>query len=173
VDPIGRRLVSHCDIFANEITMSLNFAKYLAFSGLVAPVAGFHTRGFVGETALCRSPPCGRPRSNVVTSPLAGRAQGALLQKSLRVPLIAVERSVCFDRHRCRLANDAGHVADQAASALSLRGPLSRAWRTCDTTRSTSALLTRKCGVKRSELVPPWITPTPRSRMYSSMECAP
>jgi len=61
----------------------------------------------------------------------------------------------------------------QAASAARLRGPSSSALRTCATTRSTSAPVMRKCGVKRSELAPPWITPTPCSRMYSSVEPAP
>src|SRR6185312_7144694 len=61
----------------------------------------------------------------------------------------------------------------QAASAFALRGPSRSALRTCDTIRSTSALVTLKCGVKRSELVPPWITPIPCSRMNSSVESAP
>src|SRR6185437_12020620 len=64
-------------------------------------------------------------------------------------------------------------VRVQAASALALRGPSRSALRTCDTIRSTSALVTLKCGVKRNELVPPWITPMPCSRMNSSVESAP
>ncbi len=61
----------------------------------------------------------------------------------------------------------------QAAAACDLRGPFSKAWRTCSTTRSTSSLVMAKCGVKRSELVPPWITPMPCSRMNSSVEFVP
>src|SRR6187402_1024352 len=53
------------------------------------------------------------------------------------------------------------------------RGPSFSAWRISSTMRSTSALVTRKWGVKRSELAPPWMTPTPRSRMYSSVEPSP
>ena len=48
-----------------------------------------------------------------------------------------------------------GRVTDQAACEEDFRGPFSSADLTAPITRSTSALVTMKCGVKRSELVPP------------------
>lgn len=61
----------------------------------------------------------------------------------------------------------------QAAAAWAMRGPSSRARRTMRSSRSSSSSAIAKCGVKRSEFSPPWITPMPRSRIHSSVEPAP
>ncbi len=62
---------------------------------------------------------------------------------------------------------------DQAASACSRRGPSASARPTMSTSRSSSASSMPKCGVKRSEFSPPWITLTPCMRSHSSVELAP
>ncbi len=62
---------------------------------------------------------------------------------------------------------------NQAASACSRRGPSARARPTMSTSRSSSASSMPKCGVKRSEFSPPWITLTPCMRSHSSVELAP
>ncbi len=62
---------------------------------------------------------------------------------------------------------------NQAASACSRRGPSASARPTMSTSRSSSASSMPKCGVKRSEFSPPWITLTPCMRSHSSVELAP
>ena len=54
-----------------------------------------------------------------------------------------------------------------------LLGPLIKACFKFATIKSTSALVTRKCGVKRKLLVPPCITPMPCMRINSSVLPAP
>ena len=71
------------------------------------------------------------------------------------------------------VSSSEGRSETQAASACALRGPSSSALRIFATTSSTSSSAIAKCGVKRSEFAPPWITPMPRSRMNSSVEPAP
>lgn len=54
-----------------------------------------------------------------------------------------------------RFLGEYAEALNQAATASFLRGPLSNAKRMCSMTRSSSPLVMPKCGVKRSELVPP------------------
>ncbi len=65
------------------------------------------------------------------------------------------------------------HCADQAAAAWLMRGPSRSALPTMPTSRSSSSASIAKCGVKRSELAPPWMTFRPCWRSHSSVEPAP
>ena len=62
---------------------------------------------------------------------------------------------------------------NHAAAACCWRGPSTSARLTIATSRSISSLSTAKCGVKRSEFKPPWMTPSPCSRSHSSVEPMP
>lgn len=62
---------------------------------------------------------------------------------------------------------------DYAAAACCCRGPSTSARLTMPINRSNSSLRIAKCGVKRSEFSPPWITPMPRSRSHSSVDPVP
>ncbi len=92
---------------------------------------------------------------------------------------------VPMDPHTCRRATGVGgcrpacpdgstHASTsdppvEASLAQPRLGPFTRASRIWSTMRSTSWEVTLKCGVKRREFSPPWITPIPWRRMYSSV----
>ena len=72
-----------------------------------------------------------------------------------------------------RLFHSTLTTSTQAALACSRRGPSTSARPTISTSRSSSSSSMLKCGVKRSEFSPPWITLTPCMRSHSSVEPAP
>src|SRR5690606_35781356 len=80
------------------------------------------------------------------------------------------------DKRRAAIGRPVGStnaMRGYAAAACCTRGPSSSARFTIATTSCISSPVTAKCGVKRSEFSPPWITPIPCSRIHSSVEPAP